>query len=174
VPSPAACVMARRSFEPWVSGHPTWTAPPNGGFRALGHSMRDGILARGHVPARLPGNRRAAVEDLIEADLVAAQVRTIMANRLTWTGSASDLLRAGGESRADALSDGGTGWPKNPRALAGRLRRAQPTAFLKSPYSSRSKSPTESLSSTTPPAYTAGTRKRTRADERTWSDGLRC
>src|SRR6516162_618657 len=70
-------------------------------------------------------NRRAAVEDLIEADPVAARVRTIMANRRMWTGSASDLLRAGADPPADGLSSGGPGWPKNPRALAGRLRRAQ-------------------------------------------------
>src|SRR6516164_9001704 len=74
-------------------------------------------------------NRRAAVEDLIEADPVAARVRTIMANRGMWTGSASDLLRVGADSRADGLSSGGTGWPKNPRALAGRLRR--PQTFLR-------------------------------------------
>jgi hypothetical protein len=70
-------------------------------------------------------NRRTAVEDLIEADPVAARVRTIMANRRMWMGSASDLLRAGADSPADGLSTGGTGWLKNPRALAGRLRRAQ-------------------------------------------------
>jgi hypothetical protein len=70
-------------------------------------------------------NRRAAVEDLIEADPVAARVRAIMANRRMWTGSASDLLRVGADSRADGLSSGGPGWPKNPRAPAGRLRRAQ-------------------------------------------------
>jgi hypothetical protein len=67
-------------------------------------------------------NRRATVEDLIEADPVAARVREIMANHQTWTGSASDLLRAGTELVGDG---GATGWPKNPRALAGRLRRAQ-------------------------------------------------
>jgi hypothetical protein len=70
-------------------------------------------------------NRRAAVEDLIEADPVTARVRAIMANRRMWTGSASDLLRVGTDSLADGLSNGGPGWPKNPRALAGRLRRAQ-------------------------------------------------
>src|SRR5262249_36341840 len=41
-----------------------------------------------------------------------------------WTGSASDLLRLCAEhARADVSS--GTAWAKNPRALAGRLRRAQ-------------------------------------------------
>jgi hypothetical protein len=70
-------------------------------------------------------NRRTAIEDLIEADPVAARVRAIMANRRMWTGRASDLLRAGADPTADGLSDGVPGWPKNPRALAGRLRRAQ-------------------------------------------------
>jgi hypothetical protein len=45
-------------------------------------------------------------------------VRELMAERSTWTGTASDFLLMS----ADAAS---TGWPKNPRALAGRLRRAQ-------------------------------------------------
>jgi hypothetical protein len=47
---------------------------------------------------------------------VAAHVRELMADRRQWTGGASDLLQVG-TSR--------TGWPKSPRALAGRLRRAQ-------------------------------------------------
>jgi hypothetical protein len=47
---------------------------------------------------------------------VPACVREIMADRAQWIGSASDLLRAGTNV---------AGWPKSPRALAGRLRRAQ-------------------------------------------------
>jgi hypothetical protein len=43
-------------------------------------------------------------------------VRELMTDRAQWTGSASDLLQVG-TSRV--------GWPKSPRALAGRLRRAQ-------------------------------------------------
>jgi hypothetical protein len=60
-----------------------------------------------------------AIENIVEADPVAASVREIMAERAQWTGSASDLLRAGTNNVA------GTGWPKSARALAGRLRRAQ-------------------------------------------------
>src|SRR6266403_785910 len=41
-----------------------------------------------------------------------------------WTGSASDLLRLCAEGTRDDISRG-TAWAKNPRALAGRLRRAQ-------------------------------------------------
>jgi hypothetical protein len=47
---------------------------------------------------------------------VPAHVREIMADRAQWTGSASDLLQVGINR---------SGWPKSPRALAGRLRRAQ-------------------------------------------------
>src|SRR6516225_6352637 len=69
-------------------------------------------------------NRRRAVEDVLEVDPVAICVRRIMAKQPRWVGTASDLLDAtviGGNSIAD--------WPKNPRALAGRLRRSQ--AFLR-------------------------------------------
>ena len=65
-------------------------------------------------------NRRAAIAGVIDADPVAAAAREMMAERTSWTGSAADLLRAYTER-----SSGGTGWPTNPRALAGRLRRAQ-------------------------------------------------
>jgi hypothetical protein len=52
-----------------------------------------------------------------------------MAERSSWAGRAVDLLRVGADrSRAD-ITVGGAGWPNNPRALAGRLRRAQ--AFLR-------------------------------------------
>jgi hypothetical protein len=70
-------------------------------------------------------NRKAAIEGLIDADPVAACVRQIMAERSSWTGSAADLLRAGIDRTSDTSSRDRTGWPKNPRALAGRLRRAQ-------------------------------------------------
>jgi hypothetical protein len=74
----------------------------------------------GTLEAAYSNNRRAAIENIIDADPVAALVREIMADRAQWTGSASDLLQAG-TNRA--------GWPKSPRALAGRLRRAQ--SFLR-------------------------------------------
>jgi hypothetical protein len=48
----------------------------------------------------------------------------MMANRTMWTGSASDLLSLCAESARNEISTGGA-WAKNPRALSGRLRRAQ-------------------------------------------------
>ena len=70
----------------------------------------------GTIETAYSNNRRDAIENMVDADSVAACVRELMVDRAQWTGSASDLLQAG-TSRA--------GWPKSPRALAGRLRRAQ-------------------------------------------------
>ena len=70
-------------------------------------------------------NRRAAIESIIEADPVAACVLEIMSERSSWAGSAADLLRVGARRGRDGISTFANGWPKNPRALAGRLRRAQ-------------------------------------------------
>ncbi len=70
-------------------------------------------------------NRRVAIDDAIEADPVAACVRELMAERSSWAGRAVDLLRAGADRSRDDVPVGRPGWPKTPRALAGRLRRAQ-------------------------------------------------
>jgi hypothetical protein len=70
-------------------------------------------------------NRRAAIQSIIDADPVATLVREIMTERRSWTGSAADLLRAASDCSGDGVWRGSAGWPKNPRALAGRLRRAQ-------------------------------------------------
>jgi len=78
-----------------------------------------GIFARAYA-----ANRRAAIESIMEADPIATCLRSIMADRTSWTGSASDLLRLCAESARES-PPGGMGWAKNPRALAGRLRRAQ-------------------------------------------------
>ena len=42
-----------------------------------------------------------------------------------WSGSASELLRVAASPSSDDASRTNVGWPKSPRALAGRLRRAQ-------------------------------------------------
>ena len=50
-----------------------------------------------------------------------------MAERATWEGSASDFLHIA-DARRKAMvghSTASVGWPRNPRALAGRLRRVQ-------------------------------------------------
>jgi hypothetical protein len=69
-------------------------------------------------------NRRAAIESIIDADPLATSVRTIMGERSSWSGSASDLLRLCAQ-RAHEDASVSPPWARNPRALAGRLRRAQ-------------------------------------------------
>src|SRR6202022_1202953 len=67
------------------------------------------------------GALRASIGDILQ---LAACVRAIMVDRTMWTGSAADLLRLCAESARDDISRG-IGWARSPRALAGRLRRAQ-------------------------------------------------
>jgi hypothetical protein len=70
-------------------------------------------------------NRRAAVDRVIDADPVADAVRAIMSNRSTWTGTASDLMRVATNLSDDDMVARTAGWPRTPRILAGRVRRAQ-------------------------------------------------
>ena len=59
----------------------------------------------GTVAWACAANRRAAIESIIEADALATCVRTMMADRTVWTGSASDLLHLYAENaRAEILS----------------------------------------------------------------------
>ena len=83
------------------------------------------LLPTGAFARAYEANRRAAIEGVIDADPVAACVREIMAERSAWTGCATDLLRTEAELAGNGASRGSSGWPKNPRALAGRLRRVQ-------------------------------------------------
>jgi hypothetical protein len=64
------------------------------------------------------------VAGVIDADPIAAAVRAVMAARTEWTGTAPDLLGALGEAVGERVAKSKT-WPDNPRALAGRLRRAK-------------------------------------------------
>jgi hypothetical protein len=58
----------------------------------------------------------------VERYLEPTAVREIMAEHSAWAGTASDLLRA---RAASEDPNGVAGWPRNPRALAGQLRRSQ-------------------------------------------------
>jgi hypothetical protein len=84
--------------------------PPNGARFALAYAA----------------NRRAAIESVIDSDPVASRVREIMADRHIWIGTAAELLNYRLGRQGDHDWDSRSGWPRSPRALAGRLRRAQP------------------------------------------------
>jgi hypothetical protein len=68
-------------------------------------------------------NRDEAIEGVIDADPIAAAVRAMMPARKEWTGTASELLGALGESVGERVAKSKS-WPDSPRALGGRLRRA--------------------------------------------------
>jgi hypothetical protein len=70
-------------------------------------------------------NRASAVEVVLEADLVATAVRTLMRTRdgEGWAGTSTSLLKALNEV-VDENQRRGRDWPGSPRALSGRLRRA--------------------------------------------------
>ena len=71
-------------------------------------------------------NRDQAVETVLDFDIIAAAVQAFAAKQSQpWTGTATQLLNAltveVGETAARAKE-----WPKTPKALSGRLRRAAP------------------------------------------------
>jgi hypothetical protein len=82
-----------------------------------------GLRSGGTFTRAYAANRNAAIEGMIETDPIAACVRELMSERNSWTGSAADLLRINVEHTSQTGDN--TSWPKNPRALAGHLRRAQ-------------------------------------------------
>jgi hypothetical protein len=71
------------------------------------------------------GNRAEMDETVIEADAVAIAVRSLIADRSIWTGTAQELLAALVEIVGELTAKAKT-WPRTPRALSGRLRRAAP------------------------------------------------
>src|SRR5262245_41349554 len=80
----------------------------------------------GTLETAYSNNRRDAIENIVDADPVAVLVREIMTDSAQWTGTASDLLQVGFNVGGNAMAAWTrAGWPKSPRALAGRLRRAQ-------------------------------------------------
>jgi hypothetical protein len=80
----------------------------------------------GTVTRAYGGNRQAVIESVIDSDPVAACARNIMVNRDEWAGTASDFLLAGDKlQQQEASIRRRPDWPRTPRALASRLRRAQ-------------------------------------------------
>src|SRR5262245_1622235 len=91
-------------------------------FELWARACETALWPAGAFTRAYAANRRTAIEAIIDADPVTTCVRQLVSERGSWTGSAADLLRVGERTRR--TSDN-TGWPKNPRALAGHLRRAQ-------------------------------------------------
>jgi hypothetical protein len=67
-------------------------------------------------------NISKAVMSVIDADLVSNTVKTLMANRLEWTGTATELLTQLEQIAGDRIARS-RAWPNSPQALSGKLRR---------------------------------------------------
>ena len=68
------------------------------------------------------GNREDAVDSVIESDTVGSALRSLMASRTEWTGTATSLLEALAEEVTETVRRAKT-WPATARALSGRVRR---------------------------------------------------
>jgi hypothetical protein len=77
----------------------------------------------GTFEAAYKSNRDDAIEDVIEADPVAAAVRTLAQTRTVWTGTATELLVALTKLVSDRVARS-KNWPDSPEALSNRVRRA--------------------------------------------------
>ena len=108
-------------------------------FDQLAVACETAVWPAGTYERAFTENRGELVDAGIEADLLATAVLKMMSELLRavravetvessndhlWKGTATDLLRELDERNANALRN--REWPKNPRQLAGRLRRVAP------------------------------------------------
>lgn len=71
------------------------------------------------------GNRESANELAIDSTVIGRPLLEHLESNGGWTGTSSELLHIL-ESRASDQAKRQTGWPKNPRALSGQLKRLSP------------------------------------------------
>jgi hypothetical protein len=81
------------------------------------------MWSAGTFSSAYSSNRDEAVEGVLEADPIAAAVRTLLTRQSAWTGTASKLLGELAGLVDERVAKSKT-WPDSPRALSGRLRRA--------------------------------------------------
>ena len=82
------------------------TLPRMADFALWATACETALWPAGTFARAYAANRRAAIENIIEADPLATCVRAIMASRPMWTGNATDLLRLCVESARDDLHTG--------------------------------------------------------------------
>jgi hypothetical protein len=103
------------------------TRPPNlprmADFALWAMACETALWPAGTFGAAYKSNRDEAIEAVIEADPVAAAVRTLTQTRTVWTGTATQLLVALTKLVSDRVARS-KNWPDSPEALSGRVRRA--------------------------------------------------
>ena len=117
--------LERSSGAPRPSFGATSPAAGMADFTLWATACETALWPAGTFARAYAANRTASIEGIIDADPVAARVRELMTERSSWTGTAADLLRISLNGSGDRISRSNAEWPKNARALAGYLRRAQ-------------------------------------------------
>ena len=122
-----------------------------------------GTFARAYA-----ANRRAAIEDVIEADPVAACVREIMAERSSWTGSAADFCvsapTAADDGEFEATPPAGPEIRARSPAACGARRRPCGRWASRSPSAVRAAPAAGSSGCARPPKVPSSTVSSVRAD----------
>jgi hypothetical protein len=94
-------------------------------FAVWATACEHALWPAGTFIAAYAGNRSAAVESVIEADLVAIAVRKLMTDNIEWSGSFSELLNAIGNITPER-ERASRSWPADSTRLSGRVRRLIP------------------------------------------------
>jgi phage/plasmid primase-like uncharacterized protein len=96
-------------------------------FALWGAACETALWPGGTFEAAYTANRNEAVEGVLESDPVASAVRALIGSLEypEWTGTATELLGALSQ-RAGEHATSDKAWPKNGRALSGKLRRVAP------------------------------------------------
>jgi hypothetical protein len=98
-------------------------------FARWGVACEGAVWPTGSFLRAYSTNRQGAVETVLEADVVATTLREFMAQRVdAWTGTATELHKLL-NATAGEITTKAKEWPKTPKTLSGRLRRA--SSFLR-------------------------------------------
>ncbi len=91
-------------------------------FALWATACESAMWSAGSFSAAYDGNREEAIEDVLDADPVTAAVRAFIAERMSWSGTASQLLNVLAGEVEDRVTRS-KAWPQSARPLSARLRR---------------------------------------------------
>jgi hypothetical protein len=94
-------------------------------FDLWGRACEPALWPAGSFQQAYTENRSEAVQNSIEADLVATTIKKVVEARGEWQGTATDLLGILAQHTEEGLRRADKNWPKTPEAVRHRLDRAR-------------------------------------------------
>ena len=94
-------------------------------FDLWGRACEPALWPAGSFQQAYAANRSEAVENSIEADLVATTIKKVVEAHGEWKGTATDLLGVLAQHAEEGLRRADKNWPKSPEAVRKRLDRAR-------------------------------------------------